>query len=370
MDPPSALTGGADEQTTVLESNQPSDLQDMDLGDLLLQVQPPSRSADAAADQADETVQPKATATATEAAVMAATTESAELSNNQAAEASAAEEFETSMLSTSSAAAATTNPADSSSSTGQPLQSRASFATYGVAHYHLGETEDVPTRASFGSYGVEHYHLGAEDEDDGVPAGQSPSQSFEDWATEARNRMAWLCSDDQKTVCRRECEMARKREEALIQQLNAVADYYLYVLDLSRSLAAEGGDSADAGLLPEDLAVKYEERVQLLRGTVAALATEPIVSLPKLTAVERMKGFTFAAYAHTATVAKQIGDNTGATDPMKKVASGAMSALGRLSSRWRGSSQSETSASESHATADATGSTNTAAMGSAPSGSR
>mmetsp|Transcript_48060 Transcript_48060/g.112303 ORF Transcript_48060/g.112303 Transcript_48060/m.112303 type:complete len:361 (-) Transcript_48060:130-1212(-) len=338
---------GTDAQPTVAaaEDNQAEtaaevDLCDMDLGELLSKV--PRSEASSSATQPEQAV------------ASADAVQPAENDMQPSAGASSVEPLSSQPQVVAVAAdPVAIAPADAPTSAGNAsdVQTRASFATYGVAHYHLGDSDEVPSRASYGEFGVEHYQIGVEEDQDPTQISRMAPPMDED-ALEARRRMAWLGSDDQKTVCRRECELARRREEALMQQLNAVADYYLHVLELSDSLLSEGSEQEGGEkLLDPEVAARYQERVQLLRGTAAALATEPVVSLPKLTTVERMKGFTCAAYAHTATVAKQIGDNTGATDPVVKAASGAISAFGRLSARWRPSSQTDPQSADAQAAA-------------------
>merc|ERR1712037_281136 len=122
---------------------------------------------------------------------------------------------------------------------------------------------------------------------------------------------------DQKTVCRRETQLAQKREEALLQQFQQTIDRYNHVLEVSRALteSARGEEGSFAGnrdtevispgLSPE-LVVRYEERIQLLRGAVEQLLAEPSVSLPRLTPLEQAKGFVFSSYAQTARSANKL----------------------------------------------------------------
>lgn len=142
-----------------------------------------------------------------------------------------------------------------------------------------------------------------------------------------REKYRWLCLEDQKTVCRRECQNALKREEALVKQLQQTAESYAQALEMCRSL---GDPDGQGPVLSPDLVAKYEDRMRLLRGTIAALQVEPCVSLPPLSKLESAKGFVFSSYAQTAQTTKVLGDLTGATDTVTAAASSARASLSRF----------------------------------------
>jgi len=139
-------------------------------------------------------------------------------------------------------------------------------------------------------------------------------------AAEARERLQFLCPEDQKMVCRRECQLASKREEAVLMQARRTIEAYAHALQVGRAVAeAEAGAEAGApeaeapsphggGLSPE-LIAEYEDRMRIVREIMAALADEPAVSLPALSPVELAKGFVFKAYAQTACVVNKMKDN-------------------------------------------------------------
>lgn len=175
-----------------------------------------------------------------------------------------------------------------------------------------------------------------------------------DLAAEVRNRFLYLTPEDQQTVCRRECQRAQKAEEALLKQLQQTIDKYSDALDTARAvrkaiaagactdaeeLAAAGSMQGEAareaalaafGLSPE-LEQKYEARVSLLQEALVAIRSEPMVSLPKLSAMETVKGFALGSYARGAHVANQIQDR----EDYNYAVGFAKGAMASLSSRFR-----------------------------------
>jgi len=167
-----------------------------------------------------------------------------------------------------------------------------------------------------------------------------PAQSGPDLAAQTRERLRFLCPEDQKTVCRRECEIAHKREDDLLKRLQQTIDRYEHALEVCRAVDSGNIPAAtpppfqqqepqrEGPTLSPELASKYEERIRLLRGTIAALTAEPTVNLPKLTAAEQVKGFAFASYAQTAEVASRLASNP--------AIGGAKNAISSWASRFRG----------------------------------
>eukprot|EP00927_Polykrikos_kofoidii_P055120 TRINITY_DN4942_c0_g1_i2.p1 TRINITY_DN4942_c0_g1~~TRINITY_DN4942_c0_g1_i2.p1 ORF type:complete len:416 (+),score=90.00 TRINITY_DN4942_c0_g1_i2:64-1311(+) len=142
-----------------------------------------------------------------------------------------------------------------------------------------------------------------------------------DMAFQIREKLRFLSPDDQKTVCRRESQIAQKREAALLNQIVATMDRYAHALEVAKVVetgAMLAGDPANISIeleqarqdegpvLTQELARKCEDRVRLLRGTLAALAAEPPVVLPKLTVAELAKASVFAGYATTAEAASRF----------------------------------------------------------------
>lgn len=152
----------------------------------------------------------------------------------------------------------------------------------------------------------------------------------EELASSVREKFKYLNPDDQKTVCRRECQVAEKRENVLMQQLRCTIDSYVDALEVSRLQV----DSAEGPVLPPEIVTKYEERLRLLRGTIAALEAEPTVNLPKLTPLENAKGFVFSSYAGL----RGRGDSAGASAPVQAAAAGARRAFGNISGWLKGDS--------------------------------
>lgn len=154
---------------------------------------------------------------------------------------------------------------------------------------------------------------------------------------EVRRRFQWLNSKDQKTTVRRECHLAEKREAGLAAQLQRTIDTYLQALEANR--LAQKLDDGEGPVLSAEAVIKYEERIEFLRGTIAVLEAEPAVSLPQLSALETTKGFVFDSYARTAQSVKQVGDQTGMSEPVVSAASnavtGARAAFASLSSMVR-----------------------------------
>lgn len=156
-------------------------------------------------------------------------------------------------------------------------------------------------------------------------------------AANIRERLRFLGIGDQKIVCRRECQLARRDEEALLQQLLKTAEAYAAALEKARSI----GEPADGGepVISPELAARYEERIRLIRGTVAAVSAEPPASLPALSPVERVKGLALSSFGQTATAVKGIGDQTGLSEPVAGAVSGAFTgfrgAFARAASSFR-----------------------------------
>lgn len=177
-----------------------------------------------------------------------------------------------------------------------------------------------------------------------------------DVAGQIRERFKFLCSRDQQTVCRRECEVAKQREEALVKQIQQTIEQFQYAVKVSSvvegTIAEEergllfgsGQESAPRSVMSPDLVAKYEERIRLLQGFLAALGAEPTPSMPKLTALEQAKGAVFAGYAQTASVAfagyaqtASVASRLGAqaSSTTTSGASGARAALSAFASRVR-----------------------------------
>eukprot|EP00418_Pyrodinium_bahamense_P066619 CAMPEP_0179086076 /NCGR_PEP_ID=MMETSP0796-20121207/39021_1 /TAXON_ID=73915 /ORGANISM="Pyrodinium bahamense, Strain pbaha01" /LENGTH=345 /DNA_ID=CAMNT_0020783531 /DNA_START=22 /DNA_END=1059 /DNA_ORIENTATION=+ len=190
-------------------------------------------------------------------------------------------------------------------------------------------------------------------------------------AAEVRERLRFLNAEDQKTVCRRECQLAQKREEALCRLAQQTIEQYSLALEVGRAVtelnaaaagaggdggeaaaAAAGssaGDRAAASALPPELIERYEARMRLLHSVVAVLAAEPAVSLPQLSALEQAKGFAFTSYAQTARVVSRLKENTaevlkasaqdgasgGAQGAPQQLLGSARAAFGSLASRLR-----------------------------------
>ncbi|CAJ1382609.1 unnamed protein product [Effrenium voratum] len=121
-------------------------------------------------------------------------------------------------------------------------------------------------------------------------------------------RLKFLSADDQKTVCRRECQLAQQKQEALARQLQATIARYHRVITTHRAVAAIGPAEAD-----EEVLQKYQERQAQLQGLFGRL--EPTLSLPRLTPLERAKGFAFSSYATTAAAANKLKDQLGQDGP-------------------------------------------------------
>mmetsp|Transcript_97629 Transcript_97629/g.170475 ORF Transcript_97629/g.170475 Transcript_97629/m.170475 type:complete len:411 (+) Transcript_97629:60-1292(+) len=166
-------------------------------------------------------------------------------------------------------------------------------------------------------------------------------------AQEVRRRFQWLNSKDQKTTVRRECYLAEKREAGLAAQLQRTIDVYVQALEMNR--LANTLDDGQGPILSAEAVIKYEERIEFLRGTIAVLEAEPAVSLPQLSALETTKGFVFDSYARTAQSVKHVGDQTGMSEPVVNVASnavtGARAAFASLSSMVRRRTSSDASVS-------------------------
>jgi hypothetical protein len=171
-------------------------------------------------------------------------------------------------------------------------------------------------------------------------AGDSPGNASSvvppggDLAQDIRRRFEFLCAKDQKTTVKRECQVATKREEFLLLQIQRTIDTYSEALQMSK-VAERLDDDLGPTLSPEE-SLKYEERIKFLRGTIAVLEAEPSVSLPPLGALEATKGLVFASYARTASALKGAGDEAGLSQPISEAANGVRGAIASL---FRGGNQ-------------------------------
>uniref|UniRef100_A0A7S1MIT3 Uncharacterized protein n=1 Tax=Alexandrium catenella TaxID=2925 RepID=A0A7S1MIT3_ALECA len=172
-------------------------------------------------------------------------------------------------------------------------------------------------------------------------AAAAPQEGF---AAEVRERFRFLNAEDQKTVCRLECQLATKREEALYKLADQTIEQYRRALEVNGAVVASGqvGEEGEAMGLPPELVKRIEARMKLLRDTVMAVAAEPTVSLPQLTPLEQAQGFAFTSYAKTARVMSKAAeafkgetqDSGGLTG--QQLLGGARAAFGSLASRFRG----------------------------------
>eukprot|EP00931_Biecheleriopsis_adriatica_P070880 TRINITY_DN4470_c0_g1_i4.p1 TRINITY_DN4470_c0_g1~~TRINITY_DN4470_c0_g1_i4.p1 ORF type:complete len:771 (-),score=188.69 TRINITY_DN4470_c0_g1_i4:114-2426(-) len=223
----------------------------------------------------------------------------------------------------------------------------------GVASSSAGQAAEAPLSPS-----AQHFDLSAEDDE--VPnaesePGTSPGSSFDSafsnvgtssaaaavtdgpeaaaLAADVRERLKFLCPDDQKTVCRRQCQLAQKEQEALQRQLQATIKRYTKAIETAKAVAncTEGRLLEELGLGAEVIS-KYEERIAYLQSIGMALDAEPTVSLPRLTPLEQAKGFAFASYASTAVVANKLKEKTeGAAPVLQNARSAFASFASRLS---------------------------------------
>jgi len=170
---------------------------------------------------------------------------------------------------------------------------------------------------------VRSYTISSEDDDEDAammetaPSSTSNIQSNADLAFQIREKFRFLKPEDQKTVCRRECHNARKREDDVLQQLQKCIDRYMYAIEVSTAFdsrtlphaappplqeEANRKALADGPALPAEMKALYEERVKLLRGAQESLKAELNVPLPgpDMTPVEQAKGLAFSTYASAA----------------------------------------------------------------------
>ena len=125
--------------------------------------------------------------------------------------------------------------------------------------------------------------------------------------------MKFLSLDDQKTVCRRECQLAFQKQDALQRQLSQTRMRYQRVLEAQEAIR-KLGDSLD------DEPSRYLERMELLERLSSRLANEQSVSLPRLTAMEQAKGFAMSSYASTALAASKLKEGTSPALEVQKMA--------------------------------------------------
>eukprot|EP00928_Gymnodinium_smaydae_P093945 TRINITY_DN7832_c0_g1_i1.p1 TRINITY_DN7832_c0_g1~~TRINITY_DN7832_c0_g1_i1.p1 ORF type:complete len:244 (+),score=58.13 TRINITY_DN7832_c0_g1_i1:55-786(+) len=188
------------------------------------------------------------------------------------------------------------------------------------------------------SAGPAHFNMAAEDDGDITSVAGRSHAAQQDLAWQVREKFRFLSPDDQKTVCRRECQVALRREEAAMQQLQQTIEAYVKALEISRAVDSGAiptappppGVSAEpppGAVLDPALATKYSERVRILRGGAASVDAVPVAALPKLTAVEEAKGLVFTSYASTAEAASRL---VGAP-----ALDGARTAFSSLASRFR-----------------------------------
>eukprot|EP00435_Cladocopium_sp_Y103_P041137 s642_g11.t1 len=186
----------------------------------------------------------------------------------------------------------------------------------------------------------QHFDLSAEDPELEADGGDNRASSFEQAfdrnlpAADAggnleqiRERLQFLGIDDQKTVCRRECQIAQQQHDALQRQLQQTIDRYRRVVQLHGAMASKtaspAGESAEC-VVDEEVLQKYRERIELLEKMLFTLSSEATVSLPRLTPMERAKGFAFSSYANTAVAANKLKDGTA---PVLENARGALASF-------------------------------------------
>ncbi|CAK9117447.1 unnamed protein product [Durusdinium trenchii] len=169
----------------------------------------------------------------------------------------------------------------------------------------------------------QHFDLSAEDQE---AFNQSPSMasgdSGEDSLQQVRERLRFLSVEDQKTVCRRECQLAQQQQEALQRQMQQTIERYRRVVQLHEAVDQTSGDRVD----PE-VQQKCQERIELLEAMWSKLCSEPPVS-SQMSPMERAKGFAFSSYATTANAANKLKEGTG------PVLENARSAFASLTSRF------------------------------------
>lgn len=96
--------------------------------------------------------------------------------------------------------------------------------------------------------------------------------------------------------------MASQQQDGLQRQLQQTVLRYRRVLEAQEAIRKLGDELNDE-------APKYLERIELLERLSGRLAHEPTVSLPRLTAMERAKGFAMSSYASTAVAASKLKES-------------------------------------------------------------
>eukprot|EP00405_Crypthecodinium_cohnii_P048101 CAMPEP_0206571790 /NCGR_PEP_ID=MMETSP0325_2-20121206/27856_1 /ASSEMBLY_ACC=CAM_ASM_000347 /TAXON_ID=2866 /ORGANISM="Crypthecodinium cohnii, Strain Seligo" /LENGTH=479 /DNA_ID=CAMNT_0054075863 /DNA_START=93 /DNA_END=1532 /DNA_ORIENTATION=+ len=184
----------------------------------------------------------------------------------------------------------------------------------------------------------------------GVAAGGEAD--LQNLAASVREKFQFMSKEDQQMLCRRHCELAQKREEAVLRQLQATIDRYTRALEVSRAVvrAVEKGATADAniaarlangprpGLAPELIEV-YEARIRTLQEAMLAIRSEALVVLPRLTPFENAKGVAAAGVARTVAGFNKLKDGAGIAPALDS----AQGFFSNFRTRWRtatgGSSQ-------------------------------
>jgi len=126
-----------------------------------------------------------------------------------------------------------------------------------------------------------------------VPPGSSLSE-------DVRSRLKFLNAKDQKTTAHRECLNSSKREAALLLQLKRTMAAYSEALEHGK--ICEGLPDDQGAELSQEVVVKYTQRIQLLRGAMALLEEDEVISLPAPSVKQHLQGLVFASYARSADV--------------------------------------------------------------------
>lgn len=180
-------------------------------------------------------------------------------------------------------------------------------------HFNMAadESEEVGSSTPSSSW------LSSSSDRPGFNSASSAASKSEELASSVRASLSFLSVDDQKTVCRRQCHLARTEEEAAMRQLKRTIDQYMNALEVSRAVSqADPGSAENADILSKELRSKYEERVQFLRDLGTTLSTTHTLSLPQLTVLEQAKGLAFSSYAQ---VASQLKPRDGASNPFNSL---------------------------------------------------
>mmetsp|Transcript_157670 Transcript_157670/g.278291 ORF Transcript_157670/g.278291 Transcript_157670/m.278291 type:complete len:198 (+) Transcript_157670:94-687(+) len=146
--------------------------------------------------------------------------------------------------------------------------------------------------------------------------------------------LQWLCTKDQRVLCRGQCQAALKEEEKLKREIQSTIDAYKSAIGHCRAAS-----ESDPGWFTLDVQDSHARRIAILSDALSVLENDPMPVPEAADALDSIRGKIYSGYAHTAqTLVGQLQEQEGVqrlAERGQAAFAGARSSFSSFSSRIR-----------------------------------